>query len=424
MDIELPIPELHPGQCRAFLLPGRFKAVRCGRRWGKTDLAKTIACDDLARGRSVGWFAPDYKISSEAFNELDEILSPIKQASSRVAMVYRTLTGGRLDFWTLGNKRAGRSRKYHRVIVDEAAFTDDDMMDIWTKAIKPTLLDYRGSALVLSNTNGIDPENFFWRICNQPEHGFRVFHAPTHNNPYLPADELAALQANNHPLVYQQEYLAEFVDWSGVAFFALTNMLVNDLPVPEPVKCDTVFAVIDTATKTKNENDGTGVVYFALERHGRTAYPLTILDHELIQIEGAVLERWLPSVASHLELLAKRTGARMGSSGIWIEDQASGMILLQQAKRRGLPAQAIDSKLTSVGKSERAISVSGYVYRGSVKLTENAFNKSYIYKGTTQNHLLSQVIGFRVGDKDQDEDDLLDCFTYGIAIALGNVEGF
>ena len=80
--------------------------------------------------------------------------------------------------------------------------------------------------------------------------------------------------------------------------------------------------------------------------------------------------------------------------------------------------------LTSVGKDERAISVSGYVYRNRVKIARLAYDKVTTYKGTSRNHLLGQVVGFRVGDKDASrEDDLLDGFTYGVAIALGNEEG-
>jgi hypothetical protein len=90
-----------------------------------------------------------------------------------------------------------------------------------------------------------------------------------------------------------------------------------------------------------------------------------------------------------------------------------------------MPAHAIDSKLTSMGKDERAISVSGYVYRGWVKYTTHAFNKVSTYKRKTRNHLLDQMESFRVGDKDSDrEDDLLDTFCYGIAIGLGDGDGF
>ena len=86
----------------------------------------------------------------------------------------------------------------------------------------------------------------------------------------------------------------------------------------------------------------------------------------------------------------------------------------------------IDSKLTAVGKDERAISVSGYVYRGMVKLSQNALEKVVTYKGVTRNHFTSQVLGFRIADKDAGKraDDLVDCFTYGISIALGNEEGY
>jgi hypothetical protein len=85
----------------------------------------------------------------------------------------------------------------------------------------------------------------------------------------------------------------------------------------------------------------------------------------------------------------------------------------------------IESKLTAMGKDERAISVSGYVHRGLVKYTGHTFNKTSIYKRQSRNHLLDQVEAFRIGDKGSDrEDDLLDTFCYGVAIALGDRDGF
>jgi hypothetical protein len=72
-------------------------------------------------------------------------------------------------------------------------------------------------------------------------------------------------------------------------------------------------------------------------------------------------------------------------------EKNSGTILLQQALRRVLPAQAIDSRLTAKGKDERALSVSGYVHRGQVKYTEPAFNKVSTYKRRTKNHLADQI---------------------------------
>ena len=88
-------------------------------------------------------------------------------------------------------------------------------------------------------------------------------------------------------------------------------------------------------------------------------------------------------------------------------------------------AEAIESKLTAMGKDERALSVSGYVYQGNVKYTDYAFNKTTVYKRKSRNHLSDQIESFRIGDKDNKrEDDLLDTFCYGIALALGDGSGF
>ena len=93
--------------------------------------------------------------------------------------------------------------------------------------------------------------------------------------------------------------------------------------------------------------------------------------------------------------------------------------------RRGLPVRPIESKLTAVGKDERALNASPYVHQGLVKYSDYAFNKVVTYKGKSRNHLLDQVESFRMGDKKSDrEDDCLDTFCYGIALALGNKDGF
>ena len=60
-----------------------------------------------------------------------------------------------------------------------------------------------------------------------------------------------------------------------------------------------------------------------------------------------------------------------------------------------------------------------------VKYSEHAFNKIVEHKQNPRNHLLDQVESFRIGDNHRRrEEDLLDIFCYGIAMALGNSDGF
>jgi hypothetical protein len=134
----------------------------------------------------------------------------------------------------------------------------------------------------------------------------------------------------------------------------------------------------------------------------------------LLKIEGALLETWLPMVFDRLEELSRLCRARHGSFGAGIEDKNSGTIPLKQAIRRQWPATAIDSKLTTMGKDERALSVSGYVYRGSVKYTDFAFDKGTAHKRKSRNHSVDPIESFRIGDKDNKrEDDLWIRFAMG-----------
>lgn len=435
-DIIVTLPTFHCDQVRAFEIfrKNKYVAGRCGRRWGKTDFAKTIAADYAIKGRRVGWFAPSYRIISEAYGEMAYMLDPVipkRGGSSKTEGIIRTITNGSIEFWSLENERAGRSRKYHLVVVDEAAFAKLIMLDQWDQAIEPTLLDYSelpygGRCLVISNANGVDPDNFFYRICetHKEKYGFAEFYAPTHNNPYMPSARLKELEATKHPLVWQQEYLAQFVDFSGISFFGKDKLLVDGLPVPYPVGCDSVLAVIDTAVKQGKDHDATAVSYWAVLSHG-APYRIVCLDWDLVSIDGALLEVWIREVFHRLEQLAKQCGAIYGSLGAYIEDAASGSILLQQCALRGYPAEALPSELTSAGKDARAINASSPVWCGHVKISHVAYEKVTTFKETTRNHFMSQVSSFKVGDKDaaKRSDDLLDTFCYAVAITCGDTEG-
>lgn len=425
-NVSLFIPDLHADQDRALEMGGRFRVLRCGRRWGKTVLAVNILTEGAIRGECWGYFSPEWKFLSETYEECVKILLPLISTCSKVDGVIRLKTEGRIDFWTLNNPHAGRSRKYHGIIIDEAAFTGPDMMDIWQKAIQPTLLDYKGMAWVMSTPNGEDEENFFYRICTDKMLGFKEFYAPTHNNPLMPKEELDRLEREIAPEVYAQEYKAIFINWAGISFFPIQKLLENGRPVDINWRVDQVFAVIDTALKDTLEHDGTAMGIFARTKFlpSPNTPPLVILDWDVIQIEGAILEDWLPSINDRLESYAKSLRAREGSKGSWIEDKGSGTVLIQQARRRGIPAQAIPMTLTNIGKEARAFNISGHIHANKVKLSANAFDKTMNYRGQTKNHFTSQVCGFRIGKKSPHGMDALDVFTSGIAIALGNSEGY
>jgi hypothetical protein len=213
------------------------------------------------------------------------------------------------------------------------------------------------------------------------------------------------------------------------AFFHEEDMLVDSKPIAMPTKVDCVYAVIDSAVKTGSQHDGLAVTFFALSRMNTANPPLAICDWDYTQIHGAVLIDWLPSVFMRLEELAKKTQARRGSVGAFIEDKVSGTILLHQAAQMtgwnpDWQSYPIDSKLTMRGKKERCLNVSGYVAAGQVKWTQEAHEKVVTFKGSTKNHLRSQILNVSMDSKDNDADDCRDTFAYGLSIGLGDPEGF
>src|ERR1700730_4927429 len=159
--LKISVGRLHAGQVAAYraLHGHRFKALRCGRRFGKTDFAKTWIVQGLVQGEVCAWLSPQHMTASEVYADLLGALAPILNAGSRGDGVMRLKTGGRLDFWSLENPIPGRGRGYQRVVIDEAAFaksgdsrTAGSTMEIWEKSVKPTLYDYGGEALACSNS--------------------------------------------------------------------------------------------------------------------------------------------------------------------------------------------------------------------------------------------------------------------------------
>ena len=115
------LPPLLEEQWQAFwaLRAHRFKALRCGRRFGKTEFAKAWIGQGLVQGEVCAWFAPQQMTSLEVHRDLTKVFEPFLKSSSRTPPVIRLPNGGRLDFWSLENSillvAVGVSRAMARV---------------------------------------------------------------------------------------------------------------------------------------------------------------------------------------------------------------------------------------------------------------------------------------------------------------------
>jgi hypothetical protein len=250
--VAMPDGALHAGQIDALgvIQANRFVALRAGRRFGKSSLAAALAADVALLGGVAGLFAPIYKLASPLFDVLAMALAPVTASSNRSFGELRLVGGGGVDVWNLENVRAGRGRRYNLIVIDEAAFATPDLTTVWSASIRPTLADTQGSAIVASTPSGVAEDNFFWRVCNEKQaYGFAEFVAPTLRNPFIPREEVEALRAQHNPLVFSQEFEAQFVNLSGVGLFDITKLLNQGEPWPMPNQFDTVFAALDSGVR-------------------------------------------------------------------------------------------------------------------------------------------------------------------------------
>jgi hypothetical protein len=347
------------------------------------------------------------------------MLAPLLSSSNRCVGEIRLSTGSVIDVWSIETSTIiGRGRKYALALLDEIAFVSGvDMGVLWRASISPTLVDLDGSAVVASTPWGTDPQNWFFAICTDKTLGWSELHAPSEENPFLSRAALAEEKRSNHPLIWRQEFLAEFTSLDSAALIDVTKLLQSDgRPWSDPGHLDTVFVVIDSAIKTGASADGTAALFCGVSGTYTSNKLLWLLDYDIVQVTAGVIEPWFEGVVARARAItAERPTSSAGP--IFIEDAASGPILIEKYPQ---VTEALPHQWTSEGKDLRAYAVQSWFNGGHVRITEACYLKTVNFKGITMNHLWTQLNSFALGDKEASRraDDLLDCAVYAASLTF------
>ena len=200
MRIELPNP--HINQKQILECDRRFIVVMCGRRFGKSELSQIMGIKEAITGGQVAYITPTYKLAKAFFEKLTAAL-PFKNNISNLKIYCPN--NGSIEFYTGERLDNLRGRKFHLVIIDEAAFIPD-LESGWQNSIRPTLTDYEGKAVFLSTPRG---KNFFYSMfMKQGENDWQSFKFTTYDNPYINTREIDEARLQLPEVVFEQEYLA------------------------------------------------------------------------------------------------------------------------------------------------------------------------------------------------------------------------
>lgn len=225
----LRLPALRPDQAAIVqsLATHRYVVVACGRRWGKTLMAGTLALHRACRGGNVAWVVPTYKNARAPWRFAEAHVAGIGRVHRADRIV--ELGDGRMSLYSADNDTALRSEAFDLVVVDEAARVREET---YTDVLLPTLADRDGRILLISTPRG---RNWFWREWQRGAFGsdrdYRAYRAPTIANP-KPTIQAAAQRARNmvSDRTYRQEWLAEFVEDGGGVFRGVAG-LVGHTPI-------------------------------------------------------------------------------------------------------------------------------------------------------------------------------------------------
>ena len=104
----------------------RFKVLLAGRRFGKSLLCLIIAVKGLLNGEKIAYVTPEFSLSRLFLSQLLEMI-PIGlfESINKSDFTIKFITGGELKFFSGENLNAFRGRKFHKIIIDEAAYIKD-----------------------------------------------------------------------------------------------------------------------------------------------------------------------------------------------------------------------------------------------------------------------------------------------------------
>lgn len=286
--------ELHDSQLGVYNNRRRFNVVNCGRRWGKTVLAEAVLGANITTGDPAAYFAPTYKMLMDVWRTIKrdfaDVIDDTNESEKRITYI----NGGQLDFWSLDNYDAVRGRKYRRIVIDEAAMVSN-LEEAWTMAIRPTLADFKGDAWFFSTPKG---RNYFHTLSERArtDETWSYFQLPTSSNPHIDPTEIEAAERELPNIVFQQEFLAEFIDVQGAL---VKREYLTHIPSDRVPKTLRIGMGVDLAISKSETADFTAIAIVGYDPDSGRRYVLDVWRgkvgfHDVVSTIRQYAEKWKP----------------------------------------------------------------------------------------------------------------------------------
>lgn len=210
--------KLHPAQGIVYRNKSRFKVVVAGRRWGKTQLAKTKIIRQATIPRQLIWYvAPTYGMAKQImWKELKNAIPRrwiLSVHSSELRIELKN--GSTIQCKGSDNPDALRGIGLNLVILDEYQDMHDE---VWEECIRPTLASTGGGALFIGTPKSYNLLYDAYRK-GQSDHpddrDWCSWQFKTITSPFIPVSEIEAAKRDMDAKSFRQEFEASFEGMSG-----------------------------------------------------------------------------------------------------------------------------------------------------------------------------------------------------------------
>jgi hypothetical protein len=194
----------------------------------------------LARALEAGggwrgyWVGAEHHHALTAFNLVDATLpeSVVARRKESPPRVIEHVDGWELEFHSAGGGSLV-SVGLNWAVCDEAA--KDFPKRTWTQELRPALSDQDGEAMFISTPDGRGWFHERYQRGDSPDYPeWASFRWPSYDNPAVADSEINAAKDDIPDRIFEQEYLATFLDETGGVFEGLQETLFTadyDLPI-------------------------------------------------------------------------------------------------------------------------------------------------------------------------------------------------
>ena len=201
----------------------RFRVVAAGRRFGKSFLSiNELAKYSRFPNQKCLYVAPTYRQAKTViWDDLKEMLYAVnwikKVNESDLSILL--INGSKISIRSSDNKDALRGAKYNFIVLDECADMDPDT---FYTVLRPSLSDTKGHAMFIGSPKG---RNWFYDLYVQAgaTDDWGAHQYTTIQGGQVDQEEIESAQRDMDERQFQQEYLASFVDYAGVIYYAFTE---------------------------------------------------------------------------------------------------------------------------------------------------------------------------------------------------------